>query len=461
MTILSSEGAAFPGGGSQAAVRHPGAHRAVSSTQATSSTEAASSSSQGMEWLLQVVQKLSLAHSLEEVTAIVRSAARELTGADGATFVLRDGDRCYYVDEDAIEPLWKGRRFPMSACISGWAMRNRQAVAIEDIYADPRIPVDAYRPTFVKSLAMVPIRSEEPIGAIGNYWAKPHAATAEELRLLQALAHSTSIALANVELYTSLEQRVAERTRELCAANHELAAKNEQLQDLQHQKEALSALLVHDIRSPAATIVMCAEMRLDGDALPERDRRQWTAVRAAGEAITRMATNLLDVAQSEAGGLAVRAAPLELGSLVRDAVATISPLAEGRRQTIALDLPADEVALTGDAELLRRVLQNLLDNGLRYSPGGSRLVVRARVIDEADAEIVVCDEGRGIPPELREHVFEKYVRLSDASAESMGRGLGLAFCRLAVEAHGGRIAAEANEPKGSRFRITLPLRPPA
>ncbi|HVY79541.1 MAG TPA: GAF domain-containing protein, partial [Steroidobacteraceae bacterium] len=108
-----------------------------------------------MQHLVTVVQKLSLARNLETVMAIVRRAARELTGADGATFVLREGDRCFYADEDAISPLWKGQRFPLEVCISGWAMLNRQPAVVEDIYADDRIPHDAYRPTFVKSLVMV------------------------------------------------------------------------------------------------------------------------------------------------------------------------------------------------------------------------------------------------------------------------------------------------------------------
>src|SRR5258705_3687257 len=99
---------------------------------------------------------MSLAGDVATVQNIVRLAARQLTGADGATFVLRDGDRCFYADEDAIAPLWKGQRFPMSACISGWSMLNRRAAVIEDIYADARIPHDAYRPTFVHSLVIVP-----------------------------------------------------------------------------------------------------------------------------------------------------------------------------------------------------------------------------------------------------------------------------------------------------------------
>lgn len=166
------------------------------------------------ERLVRVVQDLSRARSLETITEIVRQAARALVGSDGATFVLREGELCHYVDEDAIAPLWKGQRFPLAACISGWVMLHRQPAAIEDIYADARIPQDAYRPTFVKSLVMVPIRSAEPIGAIGNYWAQPHRASAEDLRILQALADSASVAMENVRVYEQLE-RSERRYRDL------------------------------------------------------------------------------------------------------------------------------------------------------------------------------------------------------------------------------------------------------
>lgn len=139
------------------------------------------------------------ASSMKEIQEIVRSSARRLCGADGASFVLRDGDNCYYADEEAIAPLWKGRRFPMSHCISGWVMLNRDVALIEDIYRDPRIPVDAYRPTFVKSLAMVPIRKSDPIGAIGTYWSIPHIPNIAEVRLLQQLAEATATAMAKID----------------------------------------------------------------------------------------------------------------------------------------------------------------------------------------------------------------------------------------------------------------------
>jgi len=155
--------------------------------------------------LVVAVQELSLARTLEDVQLVVRSAARELVGADGATFVLREDEQCFYADEDAIEPLWKGLRFPLQACVSGWAMLHREAVAIPDIYADDRVPHAAYRPTFVKSMCMVPIRTLDPVGAIGTYWAAPHVVTEEELSVLRALADSTAVALESVSVKGRLE----------------------------------------------------------------------------------------------------------------------------------------------------------------------------------------------------------------------------------------------------------------
>ena len=176
----------------------------------------------GMARLVQAVQELSLARSLPEVQRIVRTAARELTGCDGASFVLRDDDKCYYADEDAIAPLWKGSRFPLTDCVSGWAMLNRDSAVIPDIYRDARVPHEAYRPTFVKSLVMVPIRKLDPIGAIGNYWAYERQPSEQEISLLQALADATSVAMENVQIYAELEDRVRERTAALERANEEI-----------------------------------------------------------------------------------------------------------------------------------------------------------------------------------------------------------------------------------------------
>jgi diguanylate cyclase (GGDEF)-like protein len=175
-----------------------------------------------IELLVEVVEQLSLAREMPAVTAIVDAAALQLTGADGASFVLRQGDWSYHADEKAIAPLWKGQRFPINECISGWVMQHRQSATIPDIFADDRIPAEDYRPTFVRSLAMVPIRIHDPIGAIGIYWSQPHNPTLEQVRLLQALANSTAVAIENIRINHELEERVRERTAELEKANEAL-----------------------------------------------------------------------------------------------------------------------------------------------------------------------------------------------------------------------------------------------
>ncbi|MFI7060918.1 GAF domain-containing protein [Kribbella sp. NPDC050124] len=140
------------------------------------------------------------AQSLAEVGDIVRVEARRLTGAQGATFVIREQDRCFYADEDAIAPLWKGQRFPITSCISGWAMLNDETAVVPNIELDDRIPLDAYLPTFVRSLLMVPVGSPAPAAAIGAYWSRRHRATEAEIDALQGLATRTAEAIQRIGL---------------------------------------------------------------------------------------------------------------------------------------------------------------------------------------------------------------------------------------------------------------------
>lgn len=142
---------------------------------------------------------LSQASEISAIVTLASLAARRLTGADGASIVLREGEHCCYVEENAIEPLWKGRRFPLSACISGWAMCNNTQVVIDDIYRDARIPADVYRPTFVRSLAMAPVgRNQMPIGSIGSYWGRLHHPGSDEVAVQQGVADRMFAAIAKL-----------------------------------------------------------------------------------------------------------------------------------------------------------------------------------------------------------------------------------------------------------------------
>lgn len=390
--------------------------------------------------LIEAVQELSMARDMATVMAIVRRAARVLTGADGATFVLREGELCHYAEENAIAPLWKGLRFPMHSCISGWAMLNGRSAVIEDIYADERIPVDAYRPTFVKSLAMVPIRPNAPIGAIGNYWAHPHRATPEEVQLLEALANSTSIALENIQLYSELEQRVAERTAELLKANKEL--------------EAFSFAVSHDLRAPLRRIHSFSTILLEEycDRLEEEGQNHLRRVNRSAQQMEHVIESLLTL--SRAARVPVRRERVELSAIAAEIMSEFALLNPERKVEFVC---APDLSVNGDPELLRLVIQNLLSNAWKFTVYQERPHIEFGCNDDdpGAAQYYVRDNGIGFDMTLAGKLFTPFQRLHDQN-EVAGTGIGLATVQRIIHRHGGRIWVEAKPREGACFHFTLP-----
>lgn len=154
--------------------------------------------------LTKALAKVARAKSRDEVVATIRVTARALIGCEGIAVILKDGDLCHYVEEDGIGPLWKGQRFPASACISGWAMLTKETAVVPDISIDDRIPYELYAGTFVRALAMAPVRTEDPIAAIGAYWSQPYTPAQWEVETLEALADAAATALENADIIARL-----------------------------------------------------------------------------------------------------------------------------------------------------------------------------------------------------------------------------------------------------------------
>jgi two-component sensor histidine kinase len=160
--------------------------------------------------LLNAVEELARVGSSDDTVEIIRAKARRLIGADGVALILRENDLCAYVEEDAVGPLWKGRKFAMSECISGWSMLHNQTVVIPDISQDPRVPYHLYADTFVRSMVMTPIGTETPIGALGAYWGEVYSPSTYEVETVEILARATASALENATLVAALSRALAQ-----------------------------------------------------------------------------------------------------------------------------------------------------------------------------------------------------------------------------------------------------------
>jgi two-component system CheB/CheR fusion protein len=338
--------------------------------------------------------------------------------------------------------LWKGSRFPLEACISGWVMTQDLAVVIPDIYADARVPHDVYRPTFVKSLAMVPVRAPEPIAAIGAYWADEHQATEDELGAMTLLADSIALALRNVQLYDELSLALSREREARVAAEAAIASKDEFL-----------TLVAHELRQPlhaslAALRVM--EARSTGESIDHAHsviERQLTQM-------TRLVEDLLDAARIVRGHVQLTLAVFDVRAAIERAADSQRALMAERHHELRLLLPERPVFVQADAVRLEQVFSNLLTNAVKYTEPGGRIGL-SLTEDEGFANITVTDTGRGIDPAVIPRIFNLFVR---AATDVRGFGVGLAATRRLVELHGGTIQARSDGVgRGAQFRVSLPL----
>jgi signal transduction histidine kinase len=392
-----------------------------------------------MKLLVNTAQELSLARDLETVIQIVRTTARKLTGSDGATFILRENDSCYYADEDTISPLWKGLRFPIENCISGWAMLHRQVVIIEDIYNDPRIPLEAYQPTFVKSLAIVPIRTIDPIGAIGNYWSYKRLPTEEEVNQLQSLADITAVAFENVRIYNEMENRVKERTAQLEAANQEL--------------EAFSYSVSHDLRAPLRAIEGYMNIIRDNYASSFDEEGHQLSGRIFHNIVQMQ--SLIDALLHffKTGHQELYKKEVSMQKQVEESCQFFRESVLHKNIAFSIGtLPPVEA----DSKLLKQVWSNLISNAVKYSLKKESIHIEiGSKVQDGFCTYYIKDNGVGFDMHYASKLFGVFQRLHTPQ-DFEGTGIGLAIVKKIISRHGGRVWATARPDQGATFYFSLP-----
>ncbi|MEX2144336.1 MAG: HAMP domain-containing sensor histidine kinase, partial [Anaerolineales bacterium] len=224
-------------------------------------------------------------------------------------------------------------------------------------------------------------------------------------------------------------------------------------------REDLASMIYHDLRSPLANVVSgldVLEMMLPTDRDPTVRSVLDIAMRST-ERVQRLVNSLLDTSRMEAGQRLGNPEPNSVVDLVQSALEAVAPGAQGKEVKLEAGVPKGLPKVMVDTEMIRRVLINLLENAIKYSTEGMTITVGAKRAGDY-VELWVLDQARGIPKSEQGRVFEKFARGQvGASGKTKGLGLGLAYCKLAVEGHGGKIWVESEVGKGSRFAFTVPL----
>jgi two-component system, sensor histidine kinase and response regulator len=223
---------------------------------------------------------------------------------------------------------------------------------------------------------------------------------------------------------------------------------------LQLQKEQLMDFVVHDLKNPVNTIALHATALMRRRDLTDDARASAEAIQAEARNLTRLTHNLLDISRGAEGELSPKLAPVDLRALIEDVAEAMRARAAGEGQRVEVTVNGDPPEIPSDEDLLRRVLENLLDNAIRYSPQGGAITLEMVSTTPGEVSVRVIDTGPGIPEPLREKIFEKYVQIEQGPASRGGRGLGLVFCRMAIEAHGGEIGVDASA-QGTVFFFRL------
>ena len=406
------------------------------------------------------IELLAEARSLDEVVSLLRAWSRRVVGADGIAVVLRDGSECHYIAEDSKEPLWAGQRFPAETCVSGWAMQHNRTAAIPDVFADSRVPKDAYRATFVRSMLMVPIGATHPIAAVGAYWSETGQPSATEIALLESLGRAASTALENGRLLGSLEKLNAELEERVAARTAELERAQEILRQTQKMEMIgqLTGNVAHDFNNLLAPIMASLDRILSGRAAPEAIARSASVAMDAAEAAKTLVQRLLAFARRQPlVPTAVDAGHL-VGGMRSLLLSTI-----GSRIALDIDIAPGLPPIRTDKHQLEMAILNLAVNARDAMDAGGTLTIAVGTptsplpgkLSQGDyLQLTVRDTGCGMDRKTLLAATEPFFT---TKAAGQGTGLGLSMVDGLANQLGGGLEIDSERGVGTEIRLWLPV----
>jgi len=398
--------------------------------------------------------------------SLVRLAAGAALAMSWLALVAVSFDVTRLIDEPRFPGMAALTILLLATSSAGVLSCSAQAVArLREAHADavlaPRLLVAAF------ALPMVLGRTQMALDGVMDYGLSAALVTVVFALVVtrflwRGVARMQGLHQQRQQLLADLEARVADRTRELAAANEELQRSEERLREADRRKDEFLATLAHELRNPLAPIRTGIEI-LKHDGLPASTKTQAHEIIARQlQHMVRLIDDLLDVSRITADKLTLRQERVDVINVVHQAVETARAAIDRAHHTLALNLPPSSVTVVGDPTRLTQVVANLLLNACKYTPPGGRIDVTL-VVDGSRVELEVRDTGIGIPGPFLPRLFEKFSQVAPPlDRADGGLGLGLALVRGIVTLHGGSVEVRSDgRDRGSRFIIRLPLAPDA
>jgi len=390
-------------------------------------------------------------NSLEDKLQKILKISLKQVNAEKGSIMLRDKEGDLVVKAATIQQLIGIKRcIDDEKSVSIWVMKNGKSLFVENIKKDSRFKPSEEALYKTNNFLCVPIKNERDT-VIGVFNAtdksKGELFTQEDENTLSEFINRIVMLIENAQLK---EELVEERKR--------LKRKNEELLSLEIIKDDLINMIIHDLKGPLGEIMANLDLLSYGKL--ESDDREYldTAVQGC-ENLLRMILNLLDVRRMEEGKLRLHCEEIVIGEIIGGVVEKHKTLIKQRG--IEVKLVIDETVSTwiADRFLMERVLSNLLTNAIEYSHHGGKIEIISTYHQKAkQLRVEVKDNGKGIPEEFHQKIFEKFSRVyNDYPYKRYSTGLGLTFCKMAIEAHQGKIWVESEEGRGSSFILLLPL----
>ena len=227
------------------------------------------------------------------------------------------------------------------------------------------------------------------------------------------------------------------------------------LQTLLKLREDMVKMVVHDLRNPLAGILLGLELLKSIEYPREKQQSKLTRIYSSAQELQVLIDDLLQISLLESGKIRLNYTEVDLCDLIHSVLSNFEAIAAQKKLSLVTQLPeAPTRKVSVDATMIHRTLDNLLSNAIKFSPSNSQIIVNLEFLTSGDAKIQVIDFGKGVPDQLRHNIFEKY-EIGTLMPEISQIGLGLAFCKIVIEAHGGEISVSSNQPQGAIFQITL------